>query len=114
MTDKRFVRNIGELIESTMNFFDQPEYWPDAVGTSPKYFTHYIEGDTHYFGLSKFCAFRNVQLHDYIMRLRNTTNGNITQRHITKIAGIKWIPFSNVQPIVGTIFTGWIHNFFPA
>lgn len=114
MPDERFAKNVDELIESTLSFFDQPEYWREAVGSSPKYFTHYLDNGLHYFGLSKYCAFRNVQVRQYVSRLRNTTNGNITQKHISKLAGVSWVPFSRSKPEIRRAFSEWIHGFFPA
>ena len=114
MPDQRFARNIADLIESTITFSDHPEYWREAVGSSPKYFTHYLDKGRHRFGLSKYCAFRDVPIQQYVSRLRNTTNGNVTQRHISKTVGLRWNPFAKSTPEVCQAFSQWIHTFFPA
>jgi hypothetical protein len=113
MPDKRFARTIDDVVESSLTFSDHPEYWREAVGSSPKYFTHIVEQGRHCFGLSKYCAFRNVEVRQYVSRLRNTTNGNITQRHISKLADTTWTPYSKSNPQIRRAFVEWIHSFFP-
>jgi hypothetical protein len=113
MPDKRFVESIDDIIESTINFTDHPEYWREAVGSSPKYFTHIVENGRHCFGLSKYSAFRKIEVSQYISKLRNTSNGNITQKHISKLTGTSWAPYSKTSPDIRQAFTEWIHGFFP-
>lgn len=113
MTDKRFVYSIDDLIDATLAFAESPEYWREAVGSHPKYFTHYLGGKFHRFGLSKFCAFRGISLEAYVTHYRRTTDGGVTQKHISKVTGVRWKPYSLVNPVIQREFEQWIESFFP-
>jgi hypothetical protein len=113
MTDERFVESINELVSSTLAFAESPEYWREAVGSHPKYFTHYLEGKYHRFGLSKFCAFKGISLEAYVTHHRRTTDGGVTQKHISKVAGVRWKPYLGVNPVIQREFKLWIESFFP-
>jgi len=108
-----FVQNVADLIESVRRFMEAPEYWREAVGARPKYFVHYQEGRKHYFGLSKFCAFKGISLEKYVTRLRETTNGAITQRYIRRLTGQSWKPLERVDRTIRNEFKAWFFRFFP-
>jgi len=108
-----FVKSVTDLIESVLSFMEAPEYWREAVGSHPKYFVHYQEGEESYFGLSKFCAFKGITLRDYVAALRYETNGTTTQKHISKIAGQSWIPLKRVDESIRNAFERWFFGFFP-
>jgi hypothetical protein len=41
----------------------------------------------HTFGLSKFCAFKNITFEEYIAGHRRRTGGGTTQKHIAWLTG---------------------------
>lgn len=108
-----FVESIADLIESVRHFMEVPEHWRNAVGARPKYFVHYQEGEKYYFGLSKFCAFKDIDLDDYVARLRYTTDGATTQRHISEITGQVWEPLEKTDKAICNEFKAWFFGFFP-
>lgn len=38
--DYKFVDSEQELAQSTIEFFDKPEFWRASLGSAPKYFVH--------------------------------------------------------------------------
>lgn len=102
-----FVSCNQDLIESVITFMSEPEYWRDAIGNNPKYFIHYLDSGINKFGLSKFCAFKNISLEDYVIKYRSETNGNITQKHICKITGKKWVPIDKCDHNTVFAFKQW-------
>ncbi len=108
-----FVESIADLIVSVRHFMEAPEHWREAVGARPKYFVHYREGEKHYFGLSKFCAFNDISLADYDTGLRYTTDGATTQIHISQVTGQSWEPLDEVDDAIRNAFTAWFWGFFP-
>ena len=74
-------------MESTLEFFSKPEFWKATTGNAPKYFVHIQNGEKHSFGLSKFCAFKDISVEEYISTCRYKTNGGTTQKYIAKLTG---------------------------
>lgn len=105
-----FIETQEQLADSVLSFMGAPEYWRDAIGNNPKYFVHIKNGESHFFGLSKFCAFLNIQLEDYVTQFRNTTSGGITQKHISRVCEKNWTPLPNVPPDVRDAFTQWFNK----
>ena len=104
------VTNIVELAESVRAFMHAPEYWRDAVGSNPKYFVHLDEGAESLFGLSKFCAFLNISLEDYITEHRNKIGGGETQRRIARVCGAEWMPLDSVDSRLRKRFLKWFET----
>lgn len=105
-----FVTNTVELADSVRAFMDAPEYWRDAIGNHPKYFVH-VEGSTEQlFGLSKFCAFRDISLEDYITGLRRTTGGGTTQKHLSRVCGKEWTPLMSTPRQLQEEFRKWFNE----
>lgn len=92
----QFVSNVDELRDSVRRFMEEPELWREAIGSHPRYFVHLTRGASHLFGLSKFCAFRGASLEEYVAKLRHTTDGHITQKHIRRLVQKPWVPFDDV------------------
>ena len=89
---------------------DSPEYWRDAIGSHPKYFVH-VEGRAEQlFGLSKFCAFRDISLEDYVTGARNTTGGGTTQKHIARVCGKEWTPLKLMPRQIQNDFREWFNE----
>jgi hypothetical protein len=112
-SDSRFVDGVDELVHSVLRFMETPTLWREAVGNHPKYFVHYQHGARHCFGLSKFCAFRNLTMQAYLADIRYTTKGVITQQHISEITGQQWVPLGKVASPISTAFVSWFTGFFP-
>lgn len=110
----KFIKNSSELVDSVTTFMEEPEYWREAVGNHPKYFVHLKKGNKHYFGLSKFCAFQNISVSDYISEFRYNTNGTTTQEYISKRTGKKWIPIRSISIEIRNKFEHWFTSFFPS
>jgi hypothetical protein len=110
----QFIKNKADLIESISNFMESPEYWREAVGAHPKFFAHFKMENKHFFGLSKFCAFKNIHLQKYIQNLRYKTNGTTTQKHISNSLNKSWIPFKELNSQIQSAFTDWFFDFFPS
>lgn len=86
-TEYKFVDTVDELADSTLEFNDKPEFWKAALGSGPRYFVHVVDNGTHAFGLSKFCAFKNIAVEDYLNIYRYKTDGGTTQKHIAWVTG---------------------------
>ncbi|MDD1777505.1 MAG: DUF3883 domain-containing protein [Candidatus Helarchaeota archaeon] len=108
-----FAKYTDDLIRSATAFMEAPEYWRTAVGNSPKYFLHFWDGHRHNFGLSKFCAFKGINLLDYVTGIRFKTGGGDAQKRIGRITEQKWITFKSVNEKVQHAFQEWFFNFFP-
>lgn len=114
MTQTRvFVDEETQLIDSVRTFMAKPEFWRDAVGSSPKFFLHLREGDSDLFGLSKFCAFRDLDLADYVAGVRRETDGGTTQQHISRTCGRDWVPLPECPKRTQQAFRSWFAGFFP-
>ncbi|OEJ98625.1 hypothetical protein A8C32_05350 [Flavivirga aquatica] len=111
--DYKFVDNEKELAESTIEFFSKHEFWKATIGNAPKYFVHIQNGKNHIFGLSKFCAFKNITIEEYISSYRYKTNGGNTQKHIARITGKDWVPRNKVNSEIREEFDNWITEFHP-
>jgi hypothetical protein len=107
-----FVESVADLLDAVQCFMGSPADWREAVGTHPKYFVHCQKHSQHYFGLSKFCAFKEMSLADYIAEYRYTTEGTTTQKHISKITNQSWIPLAKVNRTVRHEFKAWFEKFF--
>jgi hypothetical protein len=108
-----FVDEEVQLIDSVRNFMAKPEFWRDAVGSSPKFFLHLRDGDSDLFGLSKFCAFRDLDLADYVAGVRGETDGGTTQQHISRTCGRNWVPLPECPNRTEQAFRAWFSGFFP-
>lgn len=111
--DYKFVDSEQELAQSTIEFFDKPEFWRASLGSAPKYFVHIQNGQKHSFGLSKFCAFKNITVEEYISTYRYKTNGGDTQKHIAKLTQKNWIPRRIINRKIREEFDAWITKFYP-
>ncbi|MBN8696953.1 MAG: DUF3883 domain-containing protein [Bacteroidetes bacterium] len=109
----KFIENELELIQSVVEFFDKPEFWKATIGNAPRYFVHIKNKNQHYFGLSKFCAFKNITVEEYITNYRYKTNGGNTQKHIAKTVGRGWISRQKIDSEVRKAFDKWILKFHP-
>lgn len=112
-TDYKFVDTIDELTDSILEFHAKPEFWKAALGSVPRYFVHVKDNETHAFGLSKFCAFKNITVEDYLTTYRNKTDGGTTQKHIAWLAGQGWTKRSEIDKEIRDSFDNWISEFFP-
>ena len=112
-TDYKFVDTIDELGDSTLEFHDKPEFWKPALGSVPKYFVHIKVGDTDAFGLSKFCAFKNITIEEYLTTYRYKTSGGTTQKHIAWLTGQDWTARGKIDNNIRDSFDNWISQFFP-
>jgi hypothetical protein len=108
-----FIDTNADLIESVINFMETPELWRAAVGSHPKYFVHYQSGNKHYFGLSKYCAFKDAKLDQYVANLRRKTGGGAAQKRISRVSGRSWIALNRANATVQPKFKGWFLKFFP-
>jgi hypothetical protein len=111
--DYKFVDDEKELAESTLEFFSKPEFWKATIGNAPKYFVHTQSGKNHIFGLSKFCAFKDITVDEYISSYRYKTNGGNTQKHIARITKKDWIPRNKISSELREEFDNWITEFHP-
>lgn len=113
MSDPRFVTSIDDLINSVSEFYSKPQYWRAVVSQAPKYFLHIRNNGVDQFALSKFCAFKNALVEDYIGSNRYETNGTVTQKHIKRITNQDWLHRDNIDQETRTAFDKWIlgyHN----
>lgn len=111
--DYKLVDNEKELAQSTVEFFGKPEFWKATIGNAPKYFVHIQIGQQHSFGLSKFCAFKDITVEEYLVNYRYKTNGGNTQKHIAKLTGKNWIPRKKIDSKIRDEFDSWITKFHP-
>lgn len=111
--DYKFVDNEKELAQSIVEFFSKPEFWKATIGNAPKYFVHIQNGKQHSFGLSKFCAFKNITVEEYISSYRYKTNGGNTQKHIAKLTKKSWVSRKQIDIKIREEFDNWITEFHP-
>lgn len=109
----RFVLDKNELSASVNEFHSKPEFWRAVLGSSPKYFVHQMVQGEHQFGLSKFVAFNNIEVEEYLSRFRYRTDGGTTQKHIRWLSKVNWTPYSDLSASTQEAFGNWIHEFFP-
>jgi len=107
LTHIMFVNTTAALASSVQAFMDAPEYWRDAMGNNPKYFLHIDSKQGPLFGLSKFCAFSNITLQDYVVSQRHNTGGGTTQKLISKISGKDWMPLATTDSGIRKKFEQW-------
>jgi len=108
-----FIEEIEDLFKSVTEYNSKPEFWKASLGSSPKYFLHFKQNDSHYFGLSKFCVFKDICVEEYIESYRYKTDGGTAQKMISKIVKKKWIPKDQVDAEIQNEFTNWVQDFFP-
>lgn len=104
------VETQEDLSSSIKNFMDSPEYWRDAIGSNPKYFICLKDNNLYQFGLSKFCAFKDIDLEEYIIKYRHTIGGGKTQKHISKVCDKEWLPLKKSPPNLQSQFSGWFYQ----
>jgi hypothetical protein len=107
-----FVKDKDELADSLYEFYSKKEFWRPALSSSPRYFIHSNHKGRHYFGLSKFCVFRDITVEQYIMTFRYLTDGGKTQQYLSKCCKQQWIPFDSAATDVQNAFEQWIVEFF--
>ena len=108
-----YVESKPEIVKSILNFMESPKYHRKATASAPKYFLHFQKGTHHYFGLSKFCVFKDIALLDYIKEIRFQTGGGDAQKRIARITRQKWTPISKIDYVVRKEFQEWFFDFFP-
>src|SRR5690606_32392244 len=108
-----FVNSQNQLASSVLEFFEKPEFWKATIGNAPRYFVHLQIDKQHYFGLSKFCAFRNITVEEYITTYRYQTDGGKTQKHIARLTDKDWIPRVDIEEEIQNAFDNWINSFHP-
>lgn len=108
-----FIRNASDLRRSVISFMkpNNPEKWKKACATRYKYFVHYKKNRKPLFGLSKFCAFKDIALDRYINGLRRTTDGTTTQKHISKCVQKKWVHINKAPCAIRQDFYKWARPF---
>jgi hypothetical protein len=108
-----YVNDEADLFNSIIEFHNKPEHWRTLLGSSPKYFLNYEDNGDHYFGISKFCAFKDISVEDYIKIYKNKTGGGTTQNVIRNRIEKEWIPRDKVSSKVRDAFDDWIKEFYP-
>ncbi len=108
-----FVDEESELEDSVRAFMARPELWRAAVGSSPRYFVCLRADGEHLFGLSKFCAFKDLDLADYVGGVRGETDGGTTQKHIARVCGRDWLPLEDCPKTTQKAFRIWFDGFYP-
>jgi len=113
MKQYKLVETNDELLNSLLEFNKETNYYRELLGNAPVYFVHSIIGGKHQFGLSKFCAFKNITAEDYIAGFRYYINGGPAQIRLKKITTKEWMKYSNSPKAIQYEFKKWIHSFFP-
>ncbi len=108
-----YITNSKQLFKSVVEFFEKPELWRQVLGSNAKYFVHTKKGSKDYFAMSKFCVLKDVTVEDYISDYRYETDGNNSQKKITKALKEVWVPRSKINPEIRKAFDNWIGDFFP-
>lgn len=109
----RFVETKLDILKSVVEFSEKPEYWRAIIGNAAKYFVHIQIGRRHIFGLSKFCAFKNITVEEYISNFRYKTNGGTTQQYLVKLVAESWMPRKEINVEIRKAFDQWIKKFHP-
>ena len=108
------AKSLQELVEATHEFYTSNLFWKDAVGNVPKYFVCVESNGAYSFGLSKFCAFRNISMEDYLTKFRHMAKGGRTQRHISWLTGKDWTAREKIDKSIRDSFDSWVLSFFPS
>ena len=108
-----FVKDVDDLLDSVLEFDAKPEFWKSILGGGAKYFVHFDQGGKNIFALSKFCAFKGISAEKYVSGYRHYANGTVTQKHISKILGKRWIEVPKIKKEIKTAFKDWISDFYP-
>lgn len=101
------VTSAADIENSVWEFMEAPEYWRAAIGNNPIYFVHVANGTESLFALSKFCAFRDVSLEDYVAGEKRDIGGNEAQKRISRICGKEWTPLKSTPRPLQQKFLRW-------
>ena len=109
----RFIESKSDLRRSVINFMKPKDNdkRKNACGSGYKFFVHYKKNGKHLFGLSKFCAFKDISLDQYINELRGTTTGGVTQKHISKTLRQEWLHIDKIPSAIRRDFHSWANSF---
>ena len=109
-----FVENSNDIYNSVIAFQKASlKEWREILSSKPIYFVH-IKNERHYFGLSKFCAWKDITIEEYIEVSRYNSNGYVTKNYIARVLDKKeWIPYKNISKDIASSFENWIHSFYP-
>lgn len=108
-----YVRDLSDFINAVIEFNEKPEFWKPILGSGSRYFLHLEQNGKHYFGLSKFCVFKDIKAEEYINTYRYKINGGTAQLIISNRLKKEWIPRNEVSRNMQNAFDNWILNFFP-
>jgi hypothetical protein len=111
ITNFQFIKTTDDLLKSTHEFYNKPALWKAAVGNAPRYFVCIKYKSRYILGLSKFCAFDQISIEDYISTFRYQTDGGTTQQHITWVTKQKRVSISNIDKGIKRAFIEWIKTF---
>lgn len=113
MPNYKFVESEEDLLRNIHELYKYELQWREVVGNAPKYFVHSKINSENRFGLSKFSAFKDITVEDYLAKYRYEIGGGTTQNHIRYITNKEWIPFDELPVNEQNSFSNWIHSFFP-
>jgi len=108
-----FVKDDIEILDTLIEFNKVPNYQRKMVGNNPIYFIHSMFNGSHQFGLSKFCAFKNILAEDYLQGRRHYAGGAETQEHLSSVTKQEWKAYNTVGLPLQNAFNDWITKTFP-
>jgi len=114
MPTYKLIDDSKELFQRVFEYNKEAAYFRELLGNAPKYFVNFKYNEQWLFGLSKFCAFKDITVEAYLREFRYKTDGGKTQKHIAKVTNQQWLNY-NKQPIdVRDRFEQWIRSYFPS
>lgn len=113
MPKYKFIESEEELLRNVIELNMHELQWREVVGNAPKYFVHAKIESEDKFGLSKFCAFKDITVESYLTKYRYEIGGGTTQNHIKYVTGKDWVPFDVLTLNEQESFSNWILGFFP-
>lgn len=110
--EELFVKNLDELTNSIVEFNKAaPELMRKSLGGRPECFVHVKTDGKDYFGLAKFCAFRNTSVKEYLIGDGRRSLGKRARRHIERITEIRWVKKTEANEELRKAFDTWIVTF---
>lgn len=108
------VNTVQEIKDQVKRFKAAPKYWKDACGKNPVYFVCLRTGKEYKFGLSKFCAMRNITLQQYVegQKRNNARGGYATKERIKYVTGKEWKPIEDIPAKIRSKFRNWFGGFY--
>lgn len=108
-----FANTTEEFISSVNAFNANPLLTKKMVGSTLLYFLYIKRKGQYWFGMSKFCVFKDITPASYTRKYRYTIDGGPAQKLIAKKLQTAWMPYEVLDPRAQKSFNNWIAGLLP-